>query len=84
MRVKGFNGFVIEIVYLDNLIIVDYNIIGEIDFVVDVSNWKVVFLLGEVKFFVEIINKIEDFWFGKLKRLFIYCSFFIGDLVDRF
>lgn len=50
-----------EIVYLDNLIIVDYNIIGEIDFVVDVSNWKVVFLLGEVKFFVEIINKIEDF-----------------------
>lgn len=61
MKVKGFNGFVIEIVYLDNLIIVDYNIIGEIDFVVDVSNWKVVFLFGEVKFFVEIINKIEDF-----------------------
>lgn len=61
MKVKGFNGFVMEIVYLDNLIIVDYNIIGEIDFVVDVSNWKVVFLLGEVKFFVEIINKIEDF-----------------------
>lgn len=83
-KVTGFNGSVTEIVYLDNPIIADYNITGEIDLVADPSNWRVESPPGEVKFFVEIINKTEDPTFGIPKRPFTHCSLLTGDLVDRF
>lgn len=82
-KVTGFNGTVTEIVYLENPIIADYNISGEIDLVADPSDWKVVLPPGEVKFFVDIINKTDHHLFGRPKRPFTHCDLRTGDFVDR-
>lgn len=82
-KVTGTNGTVTEIVYLDNPIIADYNITGEIDLVLNPSNWKVVVPPGEAIFYVEIMNTTDDPLFGKPKRPFTHCSLQTGDLVDK-
>ncbi|XP_062602879.1 uncharacterized protein LOC134264616, partial [Saccostrea cucullata] len=82
-KVTGNNGTITEVVYLDNPIIADYNISGEIDLVLDPSSWKVVLPPGEVKFLVEIVNKSEHPPFGLPKRPFTHCSLRTGDLVDK-
>ncbi|XP_061194795.1 uncharacterized protein LOC133202955 [Saccostrea echinata] len=82
-KVTGNNGSITEIVYLDNPIIADYNISGEIDLVLDPSTWKVTVPPGEVRFYVEIVNKSEHPPFGFPKRPFTHCSLRTGDLVDK-
>lgn len=73
-KMIGLNGILVEIVYLDNLVIVDLSIVRD-DLILSVLN--LVFLLfGLVEYRLNIVFGKYDYCF------FVFCIVNIGDEVD--
>lgn len=75
-KMIGLNGILVEIVYLDNLVIVDLSIVRD-ELILSVLN--LVFLLfGLVEYRLKIVFGKYDYCF------FVFCIVNIGDEVDWF